>query len=319
MGRTVIGRDRGRRGHDDWRGKVEIAVNTAATKQYHARLQRVLHHIDAHLEDDLSVETLSAVAAFSKYHFHRQFSELFGVSVYKYVQLARLKRASYRLAFRDDLSVTQIALDSGYEGPEAFSRAFRQRLGQTPSAFRRHPEWTAWHAAYRPISETRIAHMKQTITDDQVTIVDVQDTRVAVLEHRGDPALIGDSVRAFIAWRKSVRLPPWISATYNILYDNPHETAPEAFRLDLCAATEMGVAGNDAGIVVKVIPGGRCAVLRYTGSDDGLGDAVFYLYADWLPRSGEEPRDFPLYCQRVSFFPDVAEHEAVTDIFLPLK
>jgi hypothetical protein len=29
---------------------------------------------------------------------------------------------------------------------------------------------------------------------------------------------------------------------------------------------------------------------------------------------GEEPRDFPLFCQRISFFPDVAEHEAVTDI-----
>jgi AraC family transcriptional regulator len=38
-----------------------------------------------------------------------------------------------------------------------------------------------------------------------------------------------------------------------------------------------------------------------------------------LPQSDEELRDFPLFFQRVSFFPDVAESEAVTDVFLPLK
>ena len=41
--------------------------------------------------------------------------------------------------------------------------------------------------------------------------------------------------------------------------------------------------------------------------------------ADWLPRSGEEPRDFPFFAQRVAFYPEVPEHEAVTDLFLPLR
>lgn len=293
-------------------------MNDAATTHYHDRLERVLHHIEAHLDDELSIETLSGVAAFSKYHFHRQFTGLFGIGVHKYVQLARLKRASYRLAFRD-ASIVQIALDSGYEGPEAFSRAFKQRIGQTPSDFRKQPQWIPWHAAYRPFSETRIMHMKKTRQADAVSIVDVPDISVAVLEHRGDPALIGDTIRAFIGWRKQVGLHPRNSATFNIFYDGPADTPPEAFRLDLCAVTEREVAPNEAGVVAKVIPGGRCAVLRHIGSDDGLGEAMAFLYTEWLPGSGEEPRDFPLYCQRVSFFPDVPEHEAVTDIFLPLQ
>jgi len=37
------------------------------------------------------------------------------------------------------------------------------------------------------------------------------------------------------------------------------------------------------------------------------------------PASGDERRDFPLYCQCIIFFPDVPEHEAVTDLLLPLK
>jgi AraC family transcriptional regulator len=278
----------------------------------------VLAHIEAHLEDTLDVETLSRIAAFSTYHFHRQFSAALGVGVYRYVQLARLRRASYRLAFRAWETVTGIALDAGYEAPEAFARAFRQRLGQSPSDFRRAPDWAAWHAAYRPMSEARQRHMADPTTDDRVKIVDFPATRVAVLEHRGDPALIGDTVRRFIAWRRAVGLPPARSATFNILYDDPAETPPEAFRLDLCAATERALDVEAAGLVIRTIPAGRCAVLRHVGSDDGLEPAIRYLYADWLHRSGETLRDFPAYCQRVRFFPDVPETEAVIDIFLPL-
>ena len=76
---------------------------------------------------------------------------------------------------------------------------------------------------------------------------------------------------------------------------------------------------NDDGIISGVIPSGRCAVLRLTGSSDNLEPAVSFLYADWLPKSGEEIRDSPMYAQRVSFFPDVSDSEATTDIFLPLK
>jgi AraC family transcriptional regulator len=61
----------------------------AALENYHARMQRVLDHIDQHLDGDLGLEALSGVAAFSKYHFHRQFMSTFGLSVHRYVQLAR--------------------------------------------------------------------------------------------------------------------------------------------------------------------------------------------------------------------------------------
>src|SRR5262249_16983039 len=67
------------------------------------------------------------------------------------------------------------------------------------------------------------------------------------------------------------------------------------------------------------IPGGRCAVLRVVGNTHNLEPAALYLYRDWLPASGEEARDFPIYCQRLSFFPEVPEHEAVAELFLPLK
>ena len=45
-----------------------------SAKDYHQRLDAVLAHIEANLDGDLSVKALSQVAAFSEFHFHRQFT-----------------------------------------------------------------------------------------------------------------------------------------------------------------------------------------------------------------------------------------------------
>lgn len=290
----------------------------ARDERYQRRFRKVLDYIDEHLDGDLSLERLSAVAAFSKYHFHRQFSGWFGVGVSRYVQLRRMRRASYQLAFRGD-QVIDIALANGYETPESFARAFRKEVGQSPSGFRAQPQWDPWYDIYQPLRELRIRTMKNTFRIEDVKCVDFKETRVAALEHRGDPRRIGDSVRRFIDWRKQHRLPPSLSATFNILHDNPTEVAPEDFRLDICAATTQTIDANAAGIVEKHIPGGRCAMLRVTGPEEMLEQAARFLYQEWLPHSGEEPRDFPLFVQRVSFFPDVPEAEAILDVYLPLR
>jgi AraC family transcriptional regulator len=293
-------------------------LSPSAIERYRARFVRVLEHIDIHLDEPLGVDELSDVAAFSKFHFHRQFSELFGLGVYRYVQLRRMKRSAFQLAYRDR-GVLEVALSSGYESPEAFARAFKKSLGQTPSQFRRQPDWTPWYALYEPLRALRNAYMTTAFSLDEVRTVDFKPTPIAMLQHRGEPHLLGASIRKFIEWRKANKLPPRSSATFNVLYDDPNLTSPADFRFDLCAATDRDIEPNAHGVVAGTIPGGRCATLRFVGSDDRLESAVRFLYSQWLPQSGEELRDFPLFLQRVTFFPDVPEHEAVVDIFLPLK
>ena len=294
-------------------------MTTTATARYLARFRAVLAHIDAHLEDALDVEALAEVAAFSKHHFHRQFTLLFGMTVGRYVQLLRLKRAAHQLAYRDDAHIIDIALACGYEAPEAFARAFRKQAGQSPSAFRAAPDWASWATDLQALRALRSQHMPAQPLPSSVDIVERDAVPVAAIAHRGDPARLGDTIRTFIAWRREHRLHPSVSATYNVVYDNPDDVPPEAFRMDLCAATHAPVAPNAAGVTAKTLAGGRYAVLRHTGSDDTLGQSVTSLYADWLPASGEELRDAPLLFQRVRFYPDVPEHEAITDILLPLK
>jgi AraC family transcriptional regulator len=107
--------------------------------------------------------------------------------------------------------------------------------------------------------------------------------------------------------------------TFNIIHNDPDETPSDEFRFGMGVATDRAIAPNDAGVEELIIPAGRCALLRHTGSDDHLGRSIMHLYSAWLPTSGEEPREFPLFMQRVKFFPDVADGDAVTDIYLPLS
>lgn len=287
---------------------------TAALQNYQARMRRVLDHIDRHLDEDLDLDTLSGVAAFSKFHFHRQFTATFGLSVHRYVQLARMKRASHELAYMDALDVTDIAMDAGYDAPDAFARAFRQRFGQSPSWFRKSPDWEPWLAAFGPLDNAR-SKLMQTFTTDDVTIRDVPPTKVAIMEHRGDPATLPATIQRFIAWRKAAGLHPRTNPTFNIW----RPVSPGNYSVDLCVGTGQPIEANGEEIKAGEIPGGRCAVLRVVGYTDNLKPAALYLYRDWLPASAEEARDFPIYCQRLSLFPEVPEHETVAELCLPLK
>lgn len=291
----------------------------AALQTYQDRMRRVLDHIDRHLDHDLDLDRLSGVAAFSKFHFHRQFSATFGLSVHRYVQLARMKRASHQLAYTDAQRVTDIAIEAGYDAPDAFARAFRQRFGQSPSSFRKSPDWEPWLAAFGPLDNARSKLMQTTFTRDDVTIRDVPTTKVAIMEHRGDPATLQATLQRFIAWRKAAGLHPRTNPTFNVWRSERRPASPADYSVDLCVGTDRAIVANGEGIKAGEIPGGRCAVLRVVGYTNNLEPAALYLYRDWLPASGEEARDFPIYCQRLSFFPEVPEHETVAELFLPLK
>jgi AraC family transcriptional regulator len=301
-----------------WTQDSRLDLKALTNKYYRERLQRVLDYIDEHLDDDLRIEVLCDVAAFSKFHFHRQFGATFGISVGRYIRLTRLQRASRQLGFNTEMPVTEIALTAGYDSPEAFSRAFKDATGKTPSAYRKAPEWGSLLLAYPSILESRSTEMHNTFTPDQVELIELPAIPVARMSHYGNPAQLHETIRKFIAWRKSAGLSPEVSATFNIFHVE-QDTAPDDYRVDLCASTDRAVPVNDQGVTALVIPAGHFAMLRVVGWADDLEPAATFLYRDWLPASGLELGDFPMFCRRVRFFPYVSEDKAITELFLPLR
>lgn len=288
-------------------------MNAEKTDVYAQRISRVCDYVDHNLDLQFDLEKISQIACFSKYHFHRQFSEYMGITIFKYIVLMRLKRASYKLAFEKELKVIDIALDAQFESHETFSRSFKSSFNQTPTQFRKQPDWRKWHSLMDFPSHKKDVDMK-------ITIVHFEETKTAYLEHRDSPELVYDTVSHFIEWRKETGLSPVQSSdTYGIIFDDPENTPPKEFRFDICSSVKTNVPSNSHGVKTGTIPSGRCAVIRHHGSYDAIGDPVRSLYRDWLPSSGEELRDFPCFFHYLNLIHEVEEHELKTDIYLPLK
>lgn len=282
------------------------------TDPYADRIQKLVLHIQRNLDGDLSVSALSEVAKISKFHLHRLFSSYTGMGVAQVIRELRLRQAAYQLAFRPQMKVIEVALEAGFTTPETFARAFKRSLGRNPSEFRAKPEWAK---RYDFRFEVR---RKETLMTPEIKTID--SIQVAVLEHRGPPESVLSTVGRFIEWRKqSVASPVAKAKTFGIPYDDPEAVEPAAFRFDICGELMGSLDENDFGIVEKVIPGGRVAVVRHHGSYDTIGVTVREMYSNWLPQSGEELRDFPRFFEYVARMPSVKEHEQVTDVYLPLK
>lgn len=150
-----------------------------------------------------------------------------------------------------------------------------------------------------------------------VRIVDFPETKIAVLEHHGQPALEYQSIQKLIEWRIQNKLPPEKYRSYGLHYNDLRKIQPEEYHVDLCVSIDSEIPPNPQGVINKVIPASRCAVARHLGSRENMDTAV-YLYEVWFPSSGETLRDFPMFFHYVNVGAQIQERDMITDVYLPV-
>jgi AraC family transcriptional regulator len=99
------------------------------------RLRRVIEYVDAHLDRDLTLAELAAVADFNPSHFKALFKQAAGMPVHRFVLERRVERARLRL-LTGSQSITEIALEAGFAHPSHMARWMRRLLGLGPSQIR---------------------------------------------------------------------------------------------------------------------------------------------------------------------------------------
>ena len=111
-------------------------------EDYAVCIEDVMRYIREHITEPLDRETLADVAGFSVPHFHRVFTAHVGESAIGYVRRLRLERAARKLRM-GAVDITEVALAAGYDTHAAFSKAFKQQFGLSPSEFRQLNCWVA--------------------------------------------------------------------------------------------------------------------------------------------------------------------------------
>lgn len=294
---------------------------------YEAAVQRAVDHVATRLDDALQLEVLAREAALAPLHFHRIFRGLVGETPLELHRRLRLERAALRL-LRTDEAVTRIAFEAGYETHEAFTRAFRQAYGDSPSGFRKPveacgPERTRTEIAARCGVHFREGGAPVTLrftrggTPMNIEIKQLSEQRVFTVRHVGPYDRIGEAFGRLGALAGPAGLFGLSTQMIAIYHDDPEGKPKEELCSDAAITVPEG-APLPAGLAEQRIAAGRYACATHVGPYSGLGDAWARLMGGWLPESGHrlaEGVSFEIYRNDPSTTPPEALR---TELYVPL-
>lgn len=99
-------------------------------------MNRAIEYIEENMAGAINIENAAKFAGCSKWEFYRIFSFVAHVPLGEYIRRRRLDLAMRELQAGDD-KIIDVAIKYGYDSPAAFSRAFHQVYGMSPSSARK--------------------------------------------------------------------------------------------------------------------------------------------------------------------------------------
>ena len=114
-----------------------LFLNTQPPRQreYVQKFNNLLEYIDEHYTENLTLKDVASYCGFSKFHFSRLFKQYTSYTYNDYLNNLIIKAAAEMLA-DPDLSITEIAMRSGFSSISTFNRLFKQTKHCTPGEFR---------------------------------------------------------------------------------------------------------------------------------------------------------------------------------------
>ncbi|UVF19763.1 AraC family transcriptional regulator [Microvirga terrae] len=281
-------------------------MEQATFESYASRLTRVSAYIHDHLDEELSLDVLAGIACLSPYHWHRIYHAHFGETVAATVRRLRLQRAAADLA-HSDRPILNVAERAGYDSQASFTRAFSAAFGLPPAKYREGGS----HSVFKAKTPQGVHAMYD------VGITTVAPKTLIAVEHRGSYMAIGksfDLLFTTLAQRGLIRpnLP-----MVGVYLDDP-TSVPESELRSQAAVVVNEPMAVDAPLFASRIRGGDYAVLKYKGPYGDMRAAYDWLYGQWLPSSGREAADAPVFEDYLNSPRDTAPTELRTEICLPL-
>ena len=95
------------------------------------RTAELMEYLDAHLAEDLNIDSLAEQFYVSKFHMMRQFRKETGYTIYEYLSQRRLLHA--RDLMQKGMRATEACYRSGFRSYSSFTRSFSKHFGSTPT------------------------------------------------------------------------------------------------------------------------------------------------------------------------------------------
>lgn len=282
------------------------------------RLNGALTYIETHLLSEIETKKLAEIACTSEYHFQRMFSFLAGLSLGEYIKRRKLTVAAEQLQ-RGSIKVIEVALNLGYSSPDAFTKAFVQWHGVTPSDVKR-------GAAIR--SQTKLSFQIQMSGGNTMNyrIVALEEFYFVGINNRVNVQFEGVNPEVAALYQ---RLNPQLIMNLKAQNDmDPKGIVSASVNFSEGRMAEEGSLDQWVGVCTRQLPqdgneyfkvdAGTWAVFSVSGPfPETLQQTWGRIFAEWFPSSEFELREGPEILWHEG--PDTSIPNFKSEIWIPVK
>jgi AraC family transcriptional regulator len=269
-------------------------------------------YIQQHLYDTITLEEISYEACFSTFHFHRLFTAFCGESVASYIKRLRIEAAAGRIALTD-VPFSQIAKETCFQTPTAFSKAFKGHFGVSPSEYRneKRDEFKS------VLTQTNNESNNQKCLD--VEYYSLNTIKVLSCIQQGQCLSAG-----YKAWEKIEEygyrhnLISNSTRRFGTTLDPREITSDENHRYVAMISVGPEVE-SDGEFFVQTIGGGLYAGIMHDGAYDTLYCTCISIYLNWLPQSGHKLRNSSVFDEYIIRDLTRPPDELRTRIMIPVQ
>ncbi len=282
---------------------------------YIERLNKVFDYIDDKIDASISLEDLAKVSCFSKYHFSRIFNAFVGESPFMFIQRIRLERANYLLRLKPETSITEIAMECGFNDLSVFSRQFTSHFNISPSALKKQKsnirQTSDFKAKYFCSELKNYNNMEQLV---EANIQSLPEKTIAYIKHIGsyknNAGIYEKLFKQLYDWAGENDLLKHQPESIVIHYDDPEITPEDKQRLSVCISIPEDT--EVSGIIGKTkIPSGKHYVARFKLKPQEIPMAWNWIYGEGIPSMGYRPADKIPY----QIYPEPPKNGTLTILF----
>ncbi len=293
---------------------------------YQVSVNRVFQHIEENLASELSLKALSQVAFFSPFHFHRIFKIMTGETLNEYVTRRRIERSALDLLHKQS-GVTAIALRYGFNSNSAFTRAFKQFYGVSPTAFRQQNphrfskirQLESKNSKAYPDTEKYICaidNLKNWIgMNAQIEIRELPKMDLAYVTAIG-PHNIEEAYGKIVRWATPRGLLNGATKMVTIYHDSFKVTEPEKVRMSACMLLNNPVA-TDGEIGLRSIEATKCIVGSFEIKPHEFEKSWTGLFV-WMNEHGYRKAETNPFEIHHNNFHEHPENKAIVDLCIPV-
>ncbi len=312
-------------------------VQENSLKEYVFRINRVIDYIRLNIEREITLAELADVSNFSKFHFHRIFRAITGMTPNEFITKAKLGKAEYILLNNSNDTISDIAYLVGFSSVSSFSKSFKKNYKISPSKLREKSRilnsknGQAQSKIGQPLESNdnyvapillnekfKDMGLKKTIN---IEIKNLDDLPVIYIRnhsiHVHDSDNFGKMFNTLIAWANTRELLDFPTTKALTVYRSMPDTNG-MLQADACLSVSQEIQGEGQ-IGKTIIKGGKYVVLHKEGTLDECFSAWDYLYNEWFPNSGYQPDDRGVYLNHLNDSKTHPEGLHIFDMCISIK